>query len=473
MITEIQEIKNSRIKNNKAEVVFIASIALISLIYLLAQSIPSLLRIIGTVGITAIAFVSLNITIRTTRKTYSSPIWRIFIALTSAILLYFIGEVTWDAYSWIISVDVPYPSFADVAWLAGYFPQAYAYLILLRLSSISLSFRTKFIWFVASGLIFLALAYTLITPLLSLEEGVDALFFNLAYPIGDIFLFLLALTLIIFIRKTWLSLIWLPLAASSLIDFFADLSFSFVEARGAYFEGHPVDMLFTFSYVLFAYGVYKAGDCMITLKTYFSKNFTKFTPKMSMHDAFSESLKLTHEELLGKRLLLEFDPRSNYEDDAEDLVHEALSYGESVIVFTQKGSNIHQRLAGQHHVHLILLVEGFITPKHTRKDELLIFGRDIWMIVETLKNMVRFEKICLIYDNLTNMILSIGFQGAYSFIRFVAELMEGSKSISLFLLNPQAHKTTIVSFVEGQFSDHLIHDQKGLRAVKLIAPKVR
>ena len=473
MMSEIQEARNSRITNNKAEVMLVTSIALISLIYLLAQSIPVLLRIIGTIGVTLMAAVSLIITIRTTKKTYSSPIWRVFIALTLAISLYFIGEVTWDAYSWLISVDMPYPSIADISWLAGYFLQAYALFTLLKLSSINLSFRTKLIWFVASGLIFLALTYTLITPLLSLEEGLPILFFNLAYPIGDIFLFLLALTLIIFIRKVWLSLIWLPLAASSLIEFFADLSFSFIEARGAYFEGHPVDMLFTFSYALFAYGVYKAGDCIITLKTYFSKNPTKFTPKMSMHDAFSESLKLNHEEFLGKRLLLEFDPRSNYEDAVVDLVHEALSYGESVIVFTQKGSNLHQRLTGQHHVHLILLVEGFITPKHTRKDELLIYGQDLWMITETLRNMVRFEKICLIYDNLTNMILSIGFQGTYSFIRFVAELMEGSKSISLFLLNSQAHKNTIVSFIEGQFSDHLIYDQKGFRAIKLIALKVR
>jgi len=471
-MTEIQEVKNSRIINYKAEVMFIASIALISLIYFLAQFIPALIRIIGPMGVTVIAAFSLIITIRTTKKTYSSPIWRVFIALTLAILLYFIGEATWDAYSWLFSVDVPYPSLADVAWISGYFPQAYAYFILLKLSPISLSSRKKLIWFIASGVIFLALAYTLITPLLSIEEEVSVLFFNLVYPLGDIFLFILALTLIIFIRKAWLSLVWLPLAASSLIDFFADLSFSFLEANETYFEGHPVDMLFTFGYVLFAYGVYKAGDCSITLKTYFSKNLTKFVPEMIMNDAFSKSLKLTHEELLGKRLLLEFDPKSKYEDAVEDLVNEALSYGESVIVFTQKGSNIHQRLAGKHHVHLILLVEGFITPKHTRKDELLIFGHDIWMITETLKNMVRFEKICLIYDNLTNMILSIGFQETYSFIRFVAELMEGSKTVSLFLLKPQAHKTTITSFIEGQFSDHLIYDQKGLRAIKLIAPKV-
>ena len=299
------------------------------------------------------------------------------------------------------------------------------------------------------------------------------LFFNLAYPIGDIFLFFLALTLIVFIRKAYLSLVWLPIAASSLIDFFADLSFNFIKANGNYFEGHPVDMLFTFSYVLFAYGVYKAGDCLITLKTYFSDSPTKFVPKMGLNNTFSKSLKLTHEELLGKRLLLEFDPRSNYEDAVEDLVDEALSYGESVIVFTQKGSSLHQRLASKHHTHLILLVEGFITPKHTKRNELLIFGQDIWMITETLKNMVRFEKICLIHDNLTNMVLSIGSQKTYSFIRFTAELMEGSNAVSLFLLNPQAHKTTIASFIEGQFSDHIIHDQKGLRAIKLIDLRLR
>ncbi|MEM3078596.1 MAG: hypothetical protein QXR38_03775, partial [Nitrososphaerales archaeon] len=67
----------------------------------------------------------------------------------------------------------------------------------------------------------------------------------------------------------------------------------------------------------------------------------------------------------------------------------------------------------------------------------------------------------------TNLILSIGFQKTCSLIQFVAELMAGSKAISLFLFNPKAHKATITYFIEGQFSEHLVHDQKGLKAIKI------
>ncbi|MEM3068910.1 MAG: hypothetical protein QXH58_03260 [Nitrososphaerales archaeon] len=466
-MNEIQKTKFSLIINRKTEFVFMTSIALISLIYFLAQPIPILPGIIINIGAAVTTVVSLIVTIRATKKTYSSPIWRVFISLTIAISLFFIAEMIRNACFWFGSFNITYPSLANMVSITGYFPLAYALFTLLKLSPITRSSCAKFILFIVLGVIFLALAYVLLTPILSLGEGFNVLFFKLAYPIGDIFLFLFVLTLIIFIRKAWLSLIWLPLLISPIIELIAELSTVFAKASGTYFDGHPVGLLFTFSYALFAYGIHKAGDCMTTLKTYFSKDFNDFNSKMSLNDTFSKSLKLTHEELLGKRLLLEFDPRSKYEDAVEDLVKEALSHGESVIVFTQKGSNIHQRLSGQSRIHLILLVEGFITPKHTQKDELLIFSQDFWMMTETLKNMVRFEKICLIFDNLTNMILSIGFQKTCSFIQFVAELMAGSKAISLFLFNPKAHKATITYFIEGQFSEHLVHDQKGLKAIKI------
>jgi len=36
--------------------------------------------------------------------------------------LWFLGEVSWSVYTLLLSVELPYPSIADVFWLSGYIP---------------------------------------------------------------------------------------------------------------------------------------------------------------------------------------------------------------------------------------------------------------------------------------------------------------------------------------------------------------
>ncbi|MEM2915440.1 MAG: hypothetical protein QXH91_08605, partial [Candidatus Bathyarchaeia archaeon] len=68
-----------------------------------------------------------------------------------------------------------------------------------------------------------------------------------------------------------------------------------------------------------------------------------------LHDAnlFSKLIDLDHQQLLGRKILLEFDPASDYEGMMERLVKETAANVEPIIVFTICKSPLHMRLRRQ------------------------------------------------------------------------------------------------------------------------------
>ena len=58
-------------------------------------------------------------------------------------------------------------------------------------------------------------------------------------------------------------------------------------------------------------------------------------------DAFSKSMGLTHRQVAGRKILLEYDPTSNYQEAIQDFITEALANVEPATVFTRIGSAIH------------------------------------------------------------------------------------------------------------------------------------
>lgn len=73
----------------------------------------------------------------------------------------------------------------------------------------------------------------------------------------------------------------------------------------------------------------------------------------------------------------------------------------------------------------------------------------------------------MIFDNLSELILSFGFEKTYKFIQYSTDLLANHKVTALFLLNPSAHNDEVVSSFRGIFNDQLMYDKKKLRFVKL------
>lgn len=161
---------------------------------------------------------------------------------------------------------------------------------------------------------------------------------------------------------------------------------------------------------------------------------------------FSKQLGLEHNELKGKRVLLEFDPSTPYERFIRDFVIESVLNKEKVIVLTHKGSPIYGALKADKNIELLEL-----TP--------------ITMLSAIMKDNPE-SSLSLVYDSLTELSLSADAQAAYNFARNALELLTEPRVTAIFLLNPAAHEQREVSSLKGVFSNQVTFGKDGVNNVR-------
>ncbi|MCW3981710.1 MAG: DUF835 domain-containing protein, partial [Candidatus Bathyarchaeota archaeon] len=198
---------------------------------------------------------------------------------------------------------------------------------------------------------------------------------------------------------------------------------------------------------------------------------TKSMDLLEYSDKFSRRLQKRHNQIAGRSVLLEFDPVSNYEEAMLDFVLEASASAETVIVFTNRGSAIHNRLAGQENVKFLLLTQLSPTSTANRPvDGILISASDVSLLLDTLSRTIRSpynENLSMVFDNLTSLILQVGFEKTYSFARYSLEMLNSENVTALFLLNPTSHDQKIVSSLRSLFGSQINFHKAGLEVIKL------
>jgi CheY-like chemotaxis protein len=162
---------------------------------------------------------------------------------------------------------------------------------------------------------------------------------------------------------------------------------------------------------------------------------------------FSRQLGIEHSKLAGKKILLEFDPRTDYERLVRDFALESAFLGESVIIITQKGSNIRQALDGD---------QGIKFMDLERAPELLP------ILKENSEG-----PFSIVIDSLTDLALSeepvnTGYKGVYRFVQSAIETLDDPRITALFLLNPSAHDPKDIASVRAAFSNQLAYGKEGV-----------
>lgn len=163
-------------------------------------------------------------------------------------------------------------------------------------------------------------------------------------------------------------------------------------------------------------------------------------------DKFSRLLELNHKSIESHNFLLEIDPDTQYERSIRDFTVEAHSNRKAIITITPKSGVIHKLLKDEEGIEFYQTTEMIISPileDQNRKD------------------------IALIYDNISELIVSIGFKQAHNFTRKTLELLAEYNSTSLFLFNPAAHSKNESNSIRNLFSNRIIFDKDGLRVIKL------
>ncbi len=198
---------------------------------------------------------------------------------------------------------------------------------------------------------------------------------------------------------------------------------------------------------------------------------TKSMDLIEHSDKFSKKIGVNHKDVTGRNLLFEFDPASNYEQAIRDFVLEASANAEMVIIFTYKGSTIYTLLKGHANVSFLLMTQLASTPKTDKNsEETLVPSNNTSILLDTLNKTVKGHaegNINFIFDNLTSLILQVGFEKTYNFARYASEMLNSVQATAIFLLSPSAHDHKVASALRSLFSNQVNFEKGELEIVKL------
>ena len=187
-------------------------------------------------------------------------------------------------------------------------------------------------------------------------------------------------------------------------------------------------------------------------------------------NAFSKTLRLNHQQMAGRKILLEFDPESHYEKAIQDFVTEALANAEPTVTFTRRGSTIHSSLREQKAVKFFCLTQQVSVPKEFSENEMLLPSNDTSLMLDVFDKTLKAHPqgvVNVVFDSLSDLVLSVGFEKTYRFMRYAVEMLASSRNTVLFLLNQNAHDPKVTSSLRGLFSDQISFGKEGIQTVKL------
>jgi len=237
----------------------------ITLVYAFQSSYPDFMYTFSNVlspFIAGVAVFSSFFALRRYWDSLGSRLSKIWLCFALGMMLWFLGELGWAVYTMVLNIEIPYPSIADVFWLSGYVPLFIALLLYVQLLKPALSSKM----FLGGAIVVASVSAPtfpmLIMPVLAgaSEQDLITLGVSLAYPSLDLTLFLEAIVgLMVFTTtrlKSRVGRAWHFINVAIIFNVVADMAFSYTTMEGTYYNGHPLDLLFHWAYLLFALAFY-------------------------------------------------------------------------------------------------------------------------------------------------------------------------------------------------------------------------
>ncbi len=178
-------------------------------------------------------------------------IWSLFLL---SLLLDLAAEFIWLLYEVVFAREVPYPSIADLFWLAAYLPfLAGICIIISGYRSLGLRFRRgSLLLVVPLSLAVLAFVTAAITvPILTdSEASLAERVINPAYVYLDFSILVPALILAFSFSGGYHGRSWQMIAYAFLLFAAADIIFSYLSWNGSYATGNHIDLLWIAGYLV-------------------------------------------------------------------------------------------------------------------------------------------------------------------------------------------------------------------------------
>ena len=186
-------------------------------------------------------------------------------------------------------------------------------------------------------------------------------------------------------------------------------------------------------------------------------------------DMFASRFGLKHPDILGRRMLLEYEPTSDYESAVREFVREFQANVESVAIFTNAGSPLYREFSDQKNIRLFTLSTKTSTPARLSNEQVLLPERDTSLFLDAVDKLLQADAgkpIGIVFEVFTYLILSLGFEKAYGVISSIVEMAESEKITILVLVNYEALEDRTLNGLRGLFQSQLRIDSMGLRSVR-------
>jgi hypothetical protein len=176
--------------------------------------------------------------------------WLLF---TGTAISWFIAETTWTIYELVYHTN-PFPSFADVFYIAGY-----PFLFLF-----AIYYLKPFKKLISRKMILLTslIAVSVLIPNLYMtidnnsNENKFVIVLGSTYPVADAIILVPALIGIFLFFRGEVNFLWTLLLIGIIFEVIADTGFQYFTLNNLYYTGHPIDILFIWAYIMFSFGIY-------------------------------------------------------------------------------------------------------------------------------------------------------------------------------------------------------------------------
>jgi hypothetical protein len=229
----------------------------LALVYIMGQLNPPFMLVFSNIILLAtscvavlFSFLILNKYTGRNPKPMFSMAW---VGISSGLFLWFLGGLVWVVYALFLNVN-PFPSFADVLFVAGYFPLFLALFLVLKVFQTDFSKKKLMLQIGFTIGLSAVISYLLLVPISNSGKTPLVTALSAAYPILDIGLFAPAFVILLIFFEGSIGKAWFFLILGIILNIIADLFFTYTALQGFYHEGHPVELFFLWGYVAFLLG---------------------------------------------------------------------------------------------------------------------------------------------------------------------------------------------------------------------------
>jgi hypothetical protein len=186
-------------------------------------------------------------------------------------------------------------------------------------------------------------------------------------------------------------------------------------------------------------------------------------------DSFSKLLNTKHHALSKSRILLEYDPTSNYEDAVQKFAREFQANVEPIAIFTSMGSPTFRQFRGQHNLRLFTFSTKTSTPSKVSEEHVLLPERDTSLLLDAVDKLLQANHgrlVGMVFDVFTDLILFQGFEKGYGVLSSVVEMSETESASTLVLINFTALDERSLNGIRGLFRSQVRYDMSGFRVIR-------